>query len=100
MRLARLERRVEGGWEGAPLPNTRLLGELQGLAIALPSATLSFVGGGWRVDPLMGQGDREARGGGDVAARLVYHQRGAAILTRAPIGPLLMVHVSLWPRSG
>ena len=98
----RLDRVASGsaeGWAGAPLPNARTLGELQALAAAIPSAALSHVGGQWRVDPLAGTPDQEVEEGGAIAASLVYQRRGARILTRAPVAPLLMGHVSLWPHG-
>lgn len=99
IRLARVTAGAASGWARAPLPNARALGELQALAATLPSGALAHVGGQWRVDPLAGTPDQEIEGGGDLAAALVYQHRGGRILTRAPVAPLLMGHVSLWPHG-
>ena len=100
IRLPRVASASASGWSRAPLPAARALGELQALAASLPSAALSYVGGRWRVDPLTGTPDQEIEEGGALAAALVYQKRGGRILTRAPVAPLLMGHVSLWPQGG
>ena len=99
VRLARVPAEAAAGWARAPLPNTRVLGELQGLAASIPTAALSYVGARWRVDPLAGLPDQEIEDGGAIAAALVYRYRGARILTRSPVAPFLMGHVCLWPQG-